>query len=229
MNKLFLEKSPVLPQNVINIVKKVYMTLCDQSLLKNVCMEKLTKKDGTLRPCGDYRRLNAQTVPDRYPIPRIEDFNCILKDKIFFSKIDLVKAYYHIPIAEEDNEKIAITIPFGLYEFNTMSLGLRNAPATFHHRRDSGPLPEKAEAIINYILSSNIHNLRQFLGIINFYRRYLKDADMTQVPQHELLKGAKKKDCRKVPWTDDTMRNFEKCKTDPVEDALLSFARTGLP
>ncbi|GFX69493.1 transposon Ty3-G Gag-Pol polyprotein [Trichonephila clavipes] len=53
----------------------------------------VNKKDGTLRPCGDYRRLNAQTIPDRYPIPRTEDFNHILKDKKIFSKIDLVKAY----------------------------------------------------------------------------------------------------------------------------------------
>ncbi|GFV09428.1 transposon Ty3-G Gag-Pol polyprotein [Trichonephila clavipes] len=56
----------------------------------------VNKKDGTLRPCGDYRRLNAQTIPDRYPIPRIEDFNHILKDKKIFSKIDLPLLYYNI-------------------------------------------------------------------------------------------------------------------------------------
>ncbi|GFT99470.1 retrovirus-related Pol polyprotein from transposon opus [Trichonephila clavipes] len=59
--------------------------------------------------------------------------------------------------------------------------------------------------------------------------KYLKDAAKTQAPLHELLKGAKKKDRRKVHWTDDTRRSFEKCKTDLAEAALLSFPRSGLP
>ncbi|GFW42863.1 hypothetical protein TNCV_1212701 [Trichonephila clavipes] len=74
----------------------------------------VNKKDGSVRPCGDYRRLNAQTIPDRYPIPRIEDFHHILKRKRIFSKIDLFKAYFQIPIAEEDKEKTAIITPFWL-------------------------------------------------------------------------------------------------------------------
>ncbi|GBM91361.1 Transposon Ty3-I Gag-Pol polyprotein [Araneus ventricosus] len=92
----------------------------------------VSKKNGSLRPCGNYRRLNTQMIPDRYPIPRIEDFHHILKKKTkIFSKIDLFKAYFQIPISVEAKEKTAIITPFGLYELNVISFGLRNAPSTF--------------------------------------------------------------------------------------------------
>ncbi|UYV62609.1 hypothetical protein LAZ67_2001306, partial [Cordylochernes scorpioides] len=91
----------------------------------------VSKKDESLRPCGDYRRLNAVTLPDRYPIPRLDDFHHILKGTCVYSKIDLCKAFYQIPIAEEYDPKTAIITPFGLFEFNVMSFGLRNATATF--------------------------------------------------------------------------------------------------
>ncbi|GFV82593.1 retrovirus-related Pol polyprotein from transposon opus [Trichonephila clavipes] len=59
----------------------------------------------------------------------------------------------------------------------------------------SQPLPEKKfQAILNCKLPETIHDLRTFLGMINFYRRYLKDAAKTQAPLHELLKGAKEEE-----------------------------------
>lgn len=89
------------------------------------------KKDGGLRVCGDYRRLNAVTLPDRYPLPRIQDFTHQLHNMKIFSKLDIKMAYYWIPIAKEDAQKTAIITPFGLFEFKCMTFGLRNASQTF--------------------------------------------------------------------------------------------------
>lgn len=94
-------------------------------------MHVVTKKDGNLRICGDYRRLNAVTLPDRYPIPRVQDFTYHMEGMTIFSKIDLKKAFFWIPVAENDIEKTAVTTPFGLFEFRRMPFGLRNAPQTF--------------------------------------------------------------------------------------------------
>lgn len=136
-------KARRLPPDRYNAAREEFLKMVDEGICRPSSspwaspLHIVKKKNGTLRFCGDYRRLNAQTLPDRYSVPNIQALNTNLFGKKVFSKIDLNKAYYQVPMAEEDIPKTAVITPFGLFEFLVMCFGLRNAAQTFQRLMDS--------------------------------------------------------------------------------------------
>jgi hypothetical protein len=109
------------------------------------------KKDGTLRMCVDYRPLNAVTVKNKYPLPRIDTLFDQLAGAMVFSKIDLRSGYHQIKIRPQDIPRTTFSTRYGLYEYLVMSFGLTNAPAFFMYLMNSVFMPELDKFVVVFI------------------------------------------------------------------------------
>ena len=94
------------------------------------------KKSGNYRFCIDYRKLNNVTKSDAYPLPRIDELLEKYETAKWFTSLDLAAGYHQVEMAEKDKEKTAFICSRGLYEYNVMPFGLKNAPGTFQRLMD---------------------------------------------------------------------------------------------
>ncbi|GFW07434.1 retrovirus-related Pol polyprotein from transposon 297 [Trichonephila clavipes] len=129
----------------------------------------IPKPNGSMRPCIDYRKLNAQTVPDSYPLPRMDDLLNETKPTPYMSTIDLRSGYHQVKVAEEDQDKTAFTCPFGIYKFTRMPFGLRNVPAIFQR------LIDKFRLGLNNVLA--LSYLEDIIILSPTFQKHLSDLE----------------------------------------------------
>ncbi len=150
------------------------------------------KKDGSLRFCIDYRKLNSMTIRDAYPIPRIDDTLDSLQEAKFVSTLDLRSGYWQVEMDKNSREKTAFVTHKGLFEFNVMPFGLTNAPATFQRLMDIVLAGLKWQCCLVYIDDVVIYSptFEQHLIDLENVFQALKSANLT-------LKASKCQFCRR--------------------------------
>ena len=247
----------------------------------------VNKKDGTSRFCVDYRRMNAVTRKDAYPLPRVDDILETLAGSQLFSTLDLASGYWQVEVKSEDREKTAFITSEGLYEFNVLPFGLCNGPATFQrlmnillagiqwhdclvylddiivlgrsfdeHLKNLAKVfqrlreanlklqvkkcvfgretvkflghiissagiatdPEKIARVAQWPVPLNKSELQQFLGFVNYYRRFIKDCASVSKPLYQLTELN-----RHFKWTDQCQESFMRLRKALVSAPILAF------
>lgn len=142
----------------------------------------IPKADPTALPrwVNDYRQLNSNTVPDSYPLPRIDDIlNACAKGKIW-AKLDMTNSFFQTRVHPDDVHLTAVTTPFGNYEWTVMPQGCRNAPAT-HQRRMNQALRHLIGKICHVYLDDIIiwsQNVREHIENVRKVMDALRDAQL---------------------------------------------------
>ena len=284
------------PLGMKNVVKEEIDKMIEQGVIEPSSsawaspIVLVKKKDGSIRFCVDYRKLNNVTTKDAYPLPRIEDNLDALKGAKFFSTLDLISGYWQVEMAPEDKEKTAFCTKYGLFQFKVMPFGLSNAPGTFerlmetvlrgmqweravlylddiivfsdsieeHLKRLEEILqrlraanlmlkpkkchffkrqveflghivsqdgvrtdPQKVEAIKEWPIPRRVRDVRAFLGLTGYYRRFIQDYGKIAKPLHELTEKN-----TEFNWTKEREQAFQKLKNSLMTAPILGYPST---
>ena len=247
----------------------------------------VSKKNGGVRPCVDYRKVNELVKPDGFPLPRIQDCLDAVAGSSLFSTFDLTSGYFQIPLKEEDIPKSAFVCKYGHFEMTRMPFGLNNSASTFQRTMEmalqglqwvtcliyiddiivfgrhfdehlsrvkevleriraaglklkpdkcmmlqkavtflghevSGegvkPTPTNIEKIVNWPKPRTPRQVKQFVAMGSYYRRYVKDFASIVRPMVELTKKGKK-----FVWTPDCDKSFDKLKQALISSDIMGY------
>ncbi|KAL5578553.1 hypothetical protein UlMin_020254 [Ulmus minor] len=183
----------------------------------------------TMRMCIDYRELNKVTIKNKYPLPRIDDLFDQLRGATTFSKIDLRSGYHQLKVHESDVPKTAFRSRYGHYEFLKCEFWLDKVAFLGHVISKDGVAvdPAKIEAVSNWNQPRTASEVRSFLGLAGYYRRFVEGFSKIATP----LTNLTRKDV-KFQWNDACERSFQeqlkdyekKYPTHDLELAAVVFA-----
>ncbi|XP_078797929.1 uncharacterized protein LOC144989406 [Oryzias latipes] len=246
----------------------------------------LPKKDGSLRPCIDFRKLNAVSEFDAYPMPRVDELLERIGAAGYITTLDLCKGYWQVPLEPASRPYTAFRTPAGLFQFTVMPFGLHGAPATFqrlmdkvlqgcenfsaaylddvvifsntwenhlqHLRRvldaiqqagltlnsekcewarkeakylgyllgqgEVRPQVDKVKAILDCQRPRTKKEVRSFLGLAGWYRRFVPQFATIAAPLTALTTKAQK---NPVPWDDECEKAFRALKQQLCSSPVL--------
>ncbi|XP_065407431.1 uncharacterized protein LOC135972648 [Chrysemys picta bellii] len=281
-----------LPRKMWDTVRREVETMLEMGVVEESTSEwrspivLVPKPDGATRFCIDFRKVNAISRFDAYPMPRVDELLERLGGAKYLSTLDLTKGYWQIPLTPNSRAKTAFPTPFGLFQFVTMPFGLHGAAATFqrlmnkvlqphdqyaaayiddivvysldweshlHHLaavlqalRAAGltanpakchlgqeevtylgytvgggkltPLISKVQALRDVPTPTTKKQVRQFLGLAGYYRRFVPDFASIAAPLSDLTKNSQP---RQVQWTTQCERAFNTLKERLTQEPVL--------